>query len=284
MVVFPKLRSFLLATVLSAGACGVAGAADLFTPPPATPVPPSANEDWYLTIGVSGSAEPSYPGADSYGFRPGLIFSVRKASQLNVFRSIDDNPSFALFDTGNFRLGAVGRIDWGRDASDSSRLTGLGDVDPALEAGGFAEWYITDWLRTRAELRYGVGGFEGVRGLIGADVILPYGQWRFAVGPRLTYGGAGFMESYFSVTPAQSALATALGNPLPAYNASAGFDLVGVTAQLTYNFRNGFETGVFGSYGRLLGDAASSPITSDANQFAAGVSVSYTFNIGKSWW
>ncbi|MEP9351147.1 MipA/OmpV family protein [Xanthobacter sp. KR7-225] len=284
MAVFLKLRPLLLATLLGAGACGGAAAADLFSPPPPTPVAPSVNEDWYMTVGVSGAAEPSYPGADNYAFRPGLIFSIRKASQLNVFRSIDDNPSLAVFDTGNFRVGAVGRIDWGRDASDSSRLLGLGDVDPALEAGGFAEWYVTDWLRTRAELRYGVGGFEGIRGLLGADVILPYGQWRFAVGPRLTYGGSGYMETYFGVSAAQSAVATALGNPLPVYTPGSGFDLVGATAQLTYNFRNGFETGVFASYGRLLGDAASSPLTSDANQFMAGLSVSYTFNIGKSWW
>ena len=284
MVVFPQLRSLLLATVLAGGACGLAHAGDLFTPPPATPVPPSANEDWYLTIGGSVSADPSYPGADNYSFRPGLIFSIRKASLLNVFRSVDDNPSFALFDTGNFRIGAVGRIDWGRDSDDSYRLTGLGNIDASLEAGAFAEWYITDWLRTRAELRYGVGGFDGIRGLLGADVILPYGQWRFAVGPRLTYGGAGYMSAYFGVTPLQSALATALNNPLPVYNASAGFDMVGAVAQLTYNFRNGFETGVFGGYGRLIGDAGSSPLTSDANQFTAGVSLSYTFNIGKAWW
>lgn len=158
MVVFPKLRPLLLATVFTAGACSAAGAADMFSPPPPTPVPPSANEDWYLTIGVSGAAEPSYPGADNYAFRPGLIFSIRKASQLNVFRSIDDNPSFALFDTGNFRIGVVGRLDWGRDADDSYRLTGLGDVDMSVEAGGFAEWYITDWLRTAPSCAMALAG------------------------------------------------------------------------------------------------------------------------------
>ncbi|QRG06006.1 MipA/OmpV family protein [Xanthobacter dioxanivorans] len=284
MVRSGKLRHVLLAAAFTAGGLVSAQAAELFSPPPAQPVAPSANEDWYLTLGASGQAEPSYPGADNYSFRPGLIFSIRKASQLNVFRSVDDNPSIALFDTGTFRIGAVGRLDWGRSEDDAFRLTGLGDVGVAVEAGGFAEWYITDWFRTRAELRYGVGGFEGIRGLIGADVIVPYGQWRFAVGPRLTYGGSGYMETYFGITPQQAFVANAWGNPLPVYNAGAGFDLVGATAQLTYNFRNGFEAGVYGTYGRLLGDAASSPLTSDANQFMAGVSLSYTFNIGKAWW
>jgi outer membrane scaffolding protein for murein synthesis (MipA/OmpV family) len=279
-----SLRFALLATVFSVGGLVSATAADLFSPPPATPVAPSAQEDWYLTIGGAGQLEPKYPGSDDYTVRPGLIFSISKASQLNVFRSVDDNPSIALFDTGTFRVGAVGRLDWGRNASDADTLTGLGDVGVSVEAGGFAEWYVTPWLRTRAELRYGVGGFEGVRGLLGADVIVPYGQWRFAVGPRLTYGGSGYMETYFGVTPVQSAVATAFGNPLPVYSAGAGFDLVGATAQLTYNFRNGFEAGVYGTYGHLLGDASSSPLTNDANQFMAGLSLSYTFNIGKAWW
>lgn len=279
-----SLRLALLAAVLSAGGFLPAGAAELFSPPPPTPVAPSANEDWYLTLGASGQIEPDYPGADGYTVRPGLIFSIRKASQLNVFRSVDDNPSVALFDTGTFRIGAVGRIDWGRSEDDAFRLTGTGDIGLSVEAGGFAEWYVTEWLRTRAELRYGVGGFEGIRGLLGADVIIPAGQWRFAVGPRLTYGGSGYMETFFGVTPVQSALGTLQGNWLPVYNAGAGFDLVGATAQLTYNFRNGFEAGVYGTYGRLLSDAASSPLTSDANQFMAGVSLSYTFNIGKAWW
>lgn len=284
MVGSRTLNLALLCAVFSAGGVVGAHAADLFSPPPAEPVKASAHEDWYLTLGASGQLESTYPGADGTSFRPGLIFSIRKASQLNVFRSVDDNPSIALFDTGTFRIGAVGRLDWGRDADDAFRLTGMGDIDMSVEAGAFAEWYVTDWFRTRAELRYGVGGFEGVRGLLGADVILPYGQWRFAVGPRLTYGGSGYMETYFGVTAQQSLVANLLGNPLPVYTPGAGFDLVGATAQLTYNFRNGFEAGMFGSYGRLLGDAASSPITSDENQFMAGLSLSYTFNIGKAWW
>ncbi|MDQ0504588.1 MipA/OmpV family protein [Xanthobacter agilis] len=264
------------------GAGGSALAADLSygfgTAPKATV------EDWYLTIGVSGRVEPDYPGSDGYTIRPGVIFSIDKASQLNTFRSVDDNPSIALFDTGTFRIGAVGRLDWGRDDSDSDRLTGLGDIGTSVEGGGFTEWYALPWLRLRAELRYGVGGFSGVTGDLAADAIYTMDRWRFAVGPRLSYAGSGYMSTYFGVTPLQSATATLLGNPLPVFNAGGGFDLVGVTGQLTYNFRNGFEAGMFGGYGYLLGDAASSPLTSDSSQFRAGLSLSYTFNIGKAWW
>lgn len=260
---------------------GAASAADMARTTFAAPAPV---EDWYLTIGISGRVEPDYPGADDYTIRPGAIFSISKASDLNSFRSVDDNPSIALFDNGVFSFGAAGRLDWGRDEDASDRLRGLGDIGYSVELGGFAQWYLVDWLRVRGELRYGMGGFEGIRADLGADVIFTSGAWRFAAGPRLSYAGSGYMNTYFGVTPLQATLATALANPMPVYNAGGGFDLVGATAQVTYNFQNGFEAGVYGTYGVLLGDASSSPLTSDDNQFVAGVSLSYTFNIGKAWW
>ncbi|MFG1451348.1 MipA/OmpV family protein [Xanthobacter sp. V2C-8] len=272
----------LITACLALCATGSAMAGDLASSPSAAPR--ATIEDWYLTIGLSGRLEPDYPGSGSYTVRPGAIFSIAKASQLNVFRSVDDNPSIAFLDTGTFRAGAVGRLDWGRDEDASDRLTGMGDIGMGVEAGGFAEWYALDWLRLRAELRYGMGSFSGFAGDLAADVIYTMDRWRFAVGPRLSYAGSGYMETYFGITPLQSLTATAMGNPLPVYQAGGGFDLVGVTGQLTYNFRNGFEAGVYGGYGYLLGDAGDSPLTSDRNQFRTGVSLSYTFNIGKAWW
>ncbi len=241
-------------------------------------------EDWYVTIGARGVMQPSYPGSDTYDVRPGLIFSIARASQRNVFRSVDDNPSIALWNGKIFRAGVVGRLDWGRSESDSDRLRGMGDIDYSIEAGGFAEVYPLEWLRVRAELRYGMGGFEGVRGDLRADAIFRDGPWRFAVGPRLSYAGSDYMQTYFGVSRDQSLMTALLLNPLPTYQARSGFDKVGATAQVNYTFDNGFEAGVFGTYGYLLGDAGNSPLVEDKSQFTAGVSLSYTFNMGPGWW
>ncbi|GGF83450.1 hypothetical protein GCM10007301_49400 [Azorhizobium oxalatiphilum] len=278
-----SMSSVALVAFLGLGAQG-ALAADFAYKASPQPAMTGTTEDWYLTIGASAKVVPDYPGSDDYGFAPGFIFRISKASGLNVFRSVDDNPSIALFDTGRFRIGAVGRLDWGRDEDDSDRLRGLGDVDMSVELGGFAEWYAMDWLRLRGELRYGFGGFSGLMGDLAADVIVPYESWRFAVGPRLKFASSGYMQEYFGVTPWQSFSATYLLNPLPIYNAGGGVQSWGATAQLTKNFGNGYEAGVFASYNRLVGDAADSPLTDSANQFTAGMSLSYTFNMGKAWW
>jgi len=281
----PLVLAGLLATGATPALIAVSGeaaAADVFAPPPAAPV--ATTEDWYLTIGASIRAEPTFPGADNYSARPGLIFSISKASGLNAFKSVDDSPSFAIFDTGTFRFGPAGTIDWGRSASDSDRLRGLGDLDYSLAVGGFAEWYPIEWLRLRGELLYGFGGYDGITGQLGADFIFGNGPWRWAIGPRLSFAGSGYMQAYFGVSPFQSVVANSLLNPLPVFNAGGGFDSAGLFGQVTYAFGNGFTGGVFGSYNYLLGDAGSSPLTSDSNQFMAGVSLSYTFNIGKAWW
>lgn len=282
MVAFGRGLITACSAFLALGAAGGARAADMTYGKSAAPPPPV--EEWYMTIGASGVLEPDYPGSNGYTVRPNLIFSIDKASDLNEFRSVDDNPSIAFLDTGTFRLGAVGKLDWGRDENDSDKLRGLGDVGIGVEGGAFAEWYALNWLRLRAELRYGAGSFTGIAGDFAADAIYTMDRWRFAVGPRLSYAGSGYMETYFGITPLQSITATLLANPLPVYKASGGFDEVGVTGQLTYNFRNGFEAGLYGGYAYLLGDAGSSPLTTDRNQFRTGISLSYTFSIGKAWW
>ncbi|MGE4371768.1 MAG: MipA/OmpV family protein [Xanthobacter sp.] len=244
----------------------------------------AVKEDWYVTIGGRASASPSYPGADDYSFRPSLIFSIARASERNVFHSVDDTPSIALINRNGFRAGVAGTIDWGRSESNGDRLRGLGTIDYSLLAGGFAEWFPVEWLRLRAELLYGMGGFSGVRGDLRADFIYNQGRWHFAAGPRLSYAGSDYMQTYYGVTASQAALATFLFNPMRPYQASSGFDEVGATAQLSYNFDNGITAGVYGAYSYLIGDAADSPLVDDKNQFTTGVTLSYTFNMGPGLW
>lgn len=267
---------------MASGVIGTAGAADLY--PIKSPAPPPVQEDWYVTIGASGTMQAKYPGSDDYTIRPGLILSIGKESSLNTFSSVDDSPSFSIINLPSFRAGPAGRLNWGRDESDSDRLRGLGDVDLAAEVGGFAEWYVVEWLRLRGELRYGFGGYEAVMGNLSADAVFTNGPWQYAIGPRLSYGGNDYMQAFYGVTPFQARMAARWWNPLPVFNASGGFDSAGVLAQVTYKFGNGITAGAFGSYSRLLGDAASSPLTDDKNQWTAGLSLSYTFNIGTAWW
>jgi outer membrane protein len=126
-------------------------------------------------------------------------------------------------------------------------------------------------------LRRGFGGHEGLVGETGIDVVAPLRpDLTLSAGPRLTFAGEDYMDTYFGVTPAQAAR-----SGLPAYQADAGLKSVGVEGKLRYEFATDWAVTAKGGYFRLVGDAADSPIVElgDRNQFSAGLALSRRFSL-----
>ena len=285
------MRSIGIASfVLVAGAMGfsaVASAADVAYPPMAVkaePVP--VDRQWTLTLGGYAMVQPEYAGDDDYEFAFKPIISISRASNLSRFRSFNDNPSLALWDTGIFEAGITGKLDWKRDSSDSDDLRGLNDVDYAIEAGGYAQFYPVDWLRLRGDVRYGFGGFEGVVADFAVDAIYFtefWGGMAISAGPRMTLASSGYTDAYFGISAQEAANAQALGNNLTAYQADGGIYSVGFGGQIMKRFTPNILGSVFAEYKYLMDGAADSPLVvqnGDRNQFQAGVSLSYTFFLG----
>lgn len=239
---------------------------------------------WYLSVGVGVLVQPKFSGSDQYTGVPFPVFSLAKGGELYDFNSVDDSSSITLLDFNGFSGGAAWGFNLGRNEDSGEQLAGLGEVSPSFEAGGFLQWFPVSWFRLRGEFLYGMGGFNGWVGNAGADFIAANGPWRFALGPRVNFAGSDYMETFFGITPTQSAIAGFFGNPLPAYQPNSGVESWGVTAQVTKYLGKGFTWGMYGNYSRLVGDAADSPLTQSANQFEAGMSISYAINLGKSWW
>ena len=74
-----------------------------------------------------------------------------------------------MFDRGSFRSGVAGNFIWKRDDGTSDDLKGLSEVPFGGEAGIFAEFYPTDWLRVRGELFEGIKSYDGLVGDVTAD-------------------------------------------------------------------------------------------------------------------
>jgi MipA family protein len=90
-----------------------------------------------------------------------------------------------------------------------------------------------------------------------------------------TYMSADYANSYFGVTALGSA-----ASGLPVFDAGAGFRDVGVTFVANYELNENWSLNGIGSFTRLLGDAAASPIVAErgsSNQFLGGLGFSYTF-------
>ena len=111
--------------------------------------------DWYLTVGATGMVAPNFEGGKKYMLSAQPIISLGKAGPQARFTSRNDNISLALVDDGGVRAGLTGKFLFSRDDSDADELKGLDPVRWGGEVGGFFEFYPTDWMRARAELRHG---------------------------------------------------------------------------------------------------------------------------------
>jgi outer membrane scaffolding protein for murein synthesis (MipA/OmpV family) len=106
--------------------------------------------------------------------------------------------------------------------------------------------------------------------------VLKTDPWTLAVGPRLGLASRDYMNTYFSVTPAEAA---ANGRVTP-FQADGGIRNVGVAASAKYKWSEAWSTTVFAGYNRLLGDAGDSPIPrvlGSRDQFGVGFTLAYTF-------
>src|SRR6266478_5353645 len=175
------LSAIFLASLLAAlGAIGSAinsaSAQTAFTlpaPPFELPMVPSVSGNWTVMVGIGGEYKPDFEGANRSMLSPVPIFSIRRAGSAEQFRGPRDSASIALIDFGDLRAGPAAKLVASRKANNYPELNGLGDVNAAVELGGFVEYFPVDWFRTRAELRQGIGGHTGAVADFSADFIVP---------------------------------------------------------------------------------------------------------------
>lgn len=259
---------------------GTAAAADLggSYPTKAAPAVPA----WIVTLGVEGRVETVFLGGDTYTVRPAPIFSFRRVGTPEEFHAPRDGAGIALFETQSLKIGPNVKVRAQRKESQSSELYGLGDVDWAVEVGGFVEYWWMPWLRSRAEVRQGFGGHHGVVGDLTADLVLPVtSTLTLSGGPRLSLASDKALDPYFSITPWQS-----FQSGLPVYQAKGGLQSVGAGAQARYFWTPELATHVYVEYQRLLDSAADSPLVTmrgSPDQVTFGFGVTRAFTIQQFW-
>jgi len=274
-------RRIIASFIITAAMPAAASAQSTFTlPPPPFTVPflPSPSGLWTVTVGVDGELMPDFEGAKAYMLSPVPIFSVRRAGTPDRFRSPRDGASLTLVEFDGFHAGPVGRLRPARNAADNAALTGLGDVNMALELGGFAEYFPVDWLRARVEVRQGFGGHHGVVADLSADVIVPVMQrLMWSAGPRFTLEDTRATAPYFGINAAQ-----AMASGLAMFDAKGGAHSVGAGTQVRYQINPQWEAHSYVEYDRLLGAAAASPLVTQRgspNQVTVGLGASYSFDV-----
>jgi len=246
-------------------------------PPFELPFLPPISGNWTVMAGVGGEYGPNFEGSKNSKFSPIPIFTIRRAGSADSFRAPRDSASIALIDFGELRAGPAAKFIPGRKSFNYPELNGLGDVNAAVELGGFVEYYPVDWFRMRSEIRQGLGGHHGAVADFSADFIVPVIQrLTVSAGPRFTWESTQSTSPYFGVNALQAA-----ASGLPIFDAKGGAHSAGFGTQVKYQINPQWEVHSYIEYERLLGDAAKSPLVTtrgSVNQTTVGIGASYAFD------
>lgn len=239
----------------------------------------AAPDNWNVTIGARAGAMPRFQGSNEMMFALRPSFSIGRGLGSRWLSMEDDNISLSLLTGDRWRAGVTGQIAWPRrESSDRRALGGLGNTRFGGEIGAFAEFYPTDWLRARAELRQGFVAHRSLMADLKLDAFQRFGAWTVAAGPRIQLAGGDYMTTYFGVTPAQSA-----ASRLPQYRPGGGLLSYGAAAQVSYQWNPRVESTAFIQYSRLAHEAARGPLVSqrgNRNQVTVGVATRWTIDTG----
>jgi outer membrane protein len=244
-----------------------------------TTVSPSSPAGFVVTLGLGPSVTSAFPGSKSVVVLPTGHIGYRHAGEADPFYSPDDGFDIDVFNYGAFKAGPVVRYTSRRGLSNGNgAFFGLHNVSGTVEAGGFAEyWLWRDHLRTRVELRQGIGGHNGLVGNVEIDAVQRFGAFTAAIGPRMALGSDRYARAYFSVSPIE---ALVNGRVTP-YQANGGVTSIGGFASLRYDIAPSWNVTVFGGYDRFVNSVAQSPIPNrigTLNSFNAGAILAYSFN------
>lgn len=242
------------------------------------------NDGWSVTAGVAPVYSPVFEGASDYGLS--IFPDIRVKYGDDFFASVPDGIGYNLINKNGWKAGPIAKIRFGRDeetggspfliTGDSDALQGLGEVDTAGELGGFVQYFAHN-IRTRAELRQGFGGHEGIVGDLSINYVDNYGPLFYSFGPNATYANSDYINTYFGINNLQS-----INSGLANYSADSGINSYGISGSATMPINNKVAATLFSSYNRLGNEISNSPLVEERgspNQFMVGLAFGYRFGL-----
>jgi outer membrane protein len=240
-------------------------------------VPDPFSDKWKFALGGGGVNGPRYPGS-RYDFTRGLpLVSVSYGRFFLGAVPGSGAPAGAgayLLHTEHWAIG----LDIGGDArkprraTDDPILRGWGDIPGTARAGMFAS-YTIDWLSVRGSVSDAIAHHEGVLASLAVEAKYHATQrLTLSIGPEMTWANNQYAQTFFGISAAQSEIAG-----IAPYRAKSGVNTLGGSAGAAYMLTDHWSLGAHVNYGRLQGDAANSPVTTDKTQRMYGAFVMYRF-------
>lgn len=235
-------------------------------------------------IGVSLNHVPTYSGSNRHTLRPRPMWALQygrlriSTSGARAVMGFGGDPasgsgaSVQIADTGVWRFGASLRLDGGRSSSDDPALAGLPDIRSTLRGRVYAD------RRWGAAGTLGLGYSQDLLGRSGGGIAtagVGHG-WRItdrtdgSIGAGLSAADRTYMQSHYGIPAAAAGT-----SPYARFEARAGLLDVSAGMGLTTAFTPRWIGFTSAGVGRLLGDAAASPLTRRAGSWRVSVGLAY---------
>jgi len=223
---------------------------------------------------------PDHDGSRDYELAP--LWRVRADNLYHPSTFVEVNGASLrsnLLPHEHLRLGPSATYVPARRNVQNDRVDALGDTRDSVLVGGLLGYELVvpqlGLLGAEVDARYDVAGDIGGLVTLRGTYAVPFagGLCLLVLVPELTYASADYAKELFSVDEAASER-----SGLRRYEAGAGFKDVGVTAALSIRLSERFQLEGVGRYGRLLGEAADSPLVADVgaeDQFVSGLLIGY---------
>lgn len=237
-------------------------------------------DDWQdkgvkARLGAGFGWVPDYVGSDNYRFKILPIVDVRYQ---DVWRLNGTTFTYNAYSEKGFETGPLMNLRFGRDDESNKALNGLGDIKTTVEVGAFAR-YSTKMMLLSADVRQALGAGQGlsIRATAG-HAIFRAGDFVMGAGIRAKWYSKKAMQTNYGIS-AEQAANSAKG--FEAFEVGAGMSEVSLNLLGAYRVNEHARLMSLVSFGKLLGDAANSPITGGGfgseNQFIAGTAVTFQF-------
>lgn len=204
--------------------------------------------------GVGMEHLPSWAGAKSSRYQPIPYVDIEIPNRLSL--STQDGLQVDFIGGRVLHGGIYGNYQWGRDSDDLGALRHrIRSLSPRLTLGGYLEWQLSRQINVGEDLSHDTHGAGGYLRLYGEWDLPPMGLLQHSLQLSWQAMNDAAMNRFFGISPAQADVLDvtpwrpAAGSQL----ATLEYDLFVPTSKHT-----GFALAIV--YGRLLGDAADSPL------------------------
>jgi MipA family protein len=267
--------TFLVHRVLSLSTSGLLTAALLLGKSALAQTP---SDTWKFSVGAGAISQPRYPGSSE---RKTEAIPLVSANYGRYF--IGGAPgagvpagigAFIVMEP-NWKLGVGigGNLGKPREESDSPRLRGLGDIDRTVLGSVFGS-YDDKWFSVKAGVLTDIGGKDqGTR--VSLDLEGKYSvteELTLSAGPGLTWADSKYTQTFFGISPAQSA-----NSGLGVYTARSGLNTLRFGVGADYRLTANWGLGARITAASLRGDVADSPITERKSQNSFALFAAYRF-------